>query len=54
VVRLFYVNHEDNFTADQFNPAKKTTDLLKYDEMERWTHSSLRMNVFRTFFENIP
>jgi len=54
IQRLFYVSHEDLFTAEQFNPAKKTADLLSYDEMERNTHSSLRMNLFRTFFENTP
>ena len=52
--RLFYVNHEDMFTAEQLNPAKETVDLLTYDEMEKNTHSSLRMNLFRTFFENTP
>ena len=35
IIRLFYVNHEDMFTADQFNPAKETVDLLNYDEMEK-------------------
>ena len=35
IVRLFYVNHEDMFTAGQFNTAKRTVDLLNYDEMER-------------------
>ena len=42
------------FTAEQLNPAKETIDLLTYDEMEKNTHSSLRMDLFRTFFENIP
>jgi len=54
IIRLFYVNHEDIFTAEQFNPAKETVDLLNYDEMEKKTHSSLRMSLFRTFFENVP
>jgi len=54
IVRLFYINHEDSFTADQFNPNKETVDRLFYHEMEKETHSTLRMYFFRTFFENIP
>ena len=48
------MNHEDIFTAEQLNPAKDVVDSLVYDEMERKTHSELRMNLFRTFFENTP
>jgi len=54
MIRLFYANHEDIFTAEQFNPTKQTADLLSYHEMEKKTHSSLRIYIFRTFFENIP
>jgi len=35
ISRLFYMNHEDIFTAEQFNPARQTVDLLSYDEMEK-------------------
>ena len=48
------MNHEDMFTVEQLNPAKEIVDLLTYDEMEKNTHSSLRMDLFRTFFENTP
>jgi len=51
---LFYVNHEDIFTAEQINVGKTTVDLLNYDEMEKNTHLSLRMGLFRTVCENIP
>ena len=52
--RLFYVNHEDDFTANQYNKNLKTLDKLVYHENEKETHSSLRMTFFRTFFENTP
>ena len=54
IKRLFYMNHEDTFTADQYNKNKKTVDKLLINEMEKETHSTLRIELFRTFFENIP
>jgi len=36
------------------NLGRTTADLLSYDEMEKTTHSSLRMDLFRTVCENIP
>ena len=53
-MRLFFVNHEDEFTANQYNQNLKTVDKLVYHEMEKETHSSLRITFFRLFFENTP
>ena len=52
--KLFYVNHEDEFTANQITNNSGITNKLFYHEMEKETHSSLRIGFFRTFFENIP
>lgn len=30
ILRLFYVNHEDMFTADQMNMNRKPVDMLVY------------------------
>ena len=54
IMRLFYINHEDDFTANDYNKNVNIVDKLVYHEMEKEAHSQLRIALFRTIFENVP
>jgi len=52
---MFYINHEDNFSGEQFGQnSDNIANQLFYQEIEKKSHCSIRLTFFRTFFENIP